>query len=215
MKYLIGKKKGMSQLFDTDEKVQPVTIVEAGPCKVTLIRTKERDGYTAAQLSFDNDNVRREFHISPDAPVKVGDTIDASLFAMQEKIHVQGITKGKGFQGGVKRHGMSGGPKSHGHRHVLRALGSVGSRFPQHVRKGRKMPGRMGGGQATMKSLEVLWVDPANNLIAVKGSIPGAKNGIVELWNQEAYVPKAAVTEAAPATDTPAPKAKESSENKS
>lgn len=193
----------MSQLFDENESVQPVTLVQAGPCFVTQVKDDKKDGYHSVQVGFwqtskDKDSKKgkekskiksyryiREFRVQTKDDKKdifsVGDKIDVSLFSVKDKVQVRGITKGKGFQGVVKRHGFRGGPASHGHRHVLRSGGSIGSRFPQHSKKGLRMAGRMGAMHATMKSIEILWIDPKEHLMALRGSIPGPKNSLVEI----------------------------------
>jgi len=205
----------MGQIF-VDERVVPVTFVKAGPCIVTQIKSREKDGYDAVQLGFgykknikkaqkvrfgklsklakdlksDELNFRflKEFRINPSEKknYKLGDRIDVSVFRAGDKILVAGVSKGKGFQGVVKRHGFSGGPKTHGHRHVLRTLGSIGSSFPQKVFKGKKMPGRTGGQRVTVKGLEIIDVDKERNLIAVKGALPGPKKSLLEIQTIDA-----------------------------
>lgn len=217
MKFLLGIKLGMSQVFTDDGKVIPVTVIEAGPCVVSQIKTKDKDGYEAVQLGFGNKkkiskplkghfknlgNFRyiREYRIQkiPNSkfPVKgevrqgrqipkLGDKIDVGVFEEGDKVKVSGISKGKGFQGVVKRWGFHGAPASHGTKHNLRAPGSIGSSFPEKVFKGLKMAGRMGGERVSVKNLKVVKVDPENNLIAVKGAIPGSRGTLVEIRSLE------------------------------
>jgi len=200
MKFILAKKIGMSQIFREDGKVTPVTLVEAGPCSVTQIKTKEKDGYDAVQIAFDNikekntpkpqqghfkkAGLKKNYRYLKEfqgQDLKVGDLIKASLFNQGEIVEVSGISKGKGFQGVVKRHGFAGFPASHGTKHGLRAPGSIGSAFPERVVKGRKMAGRMGNDRVTLKNLEVVQVDGENNLLAIKGAIPGRKGTLLEI----------------------------------
>lgn len=193
----------MTQIFKED-KVIPVTLIESGPNFVTQVRTKDKDGYEAIQLGFGakkEKNIKkpqrghlakvtsdkgqgtslrwlREFRIeNPEA--KIGDKIDVSTFVVGDKVNVIAISKGKGFQGVVKRHGFHGGPKSHGQKDRHRAPGSIGSSFPEHVFKGKRMAGRMGSDRVTVKNLEVIKVDALNNLIALKGAVPGRRGTLV------------------------------------
>jgi large subunit ribosomal protein L3 len=205
MSGLLGRKKGMTQLFDDSGLVIPVTVVEAGPCYVTQIKTKKTDGYDAVQLAFDQvreKNVTKpraghfrkagvepsrhlhEFDFSNGEEVKVGDEVRVDIFQEGSSVKVTGVSKGKGFQGGVKRHGFAGGPKTHGQSDRLRAPGSIGqSSSPSRVYKGIKMPGRMGNERQSLKWVRVVKVDPENNLIFLKGPIPGAKNSLIEIYN--------------------------------
>ncbi len=187
MKYILGKKLGMSQIFDKDNKVIPVTLIEAGPCFVIQAKTEEKDGYQALQIGFEEKKKAkktdkgyrylREF----EGEGKVGDKIDVSIFEEGEKVWVVGTSKGKGFQGVVKRHGFHGGPASHGQKHTERAPGSIGSAFPERVFKGKKMAGRMGSDRTTTKGLKVAQIDKENNLIAIKGAVAGRIGGLVEV----------------------------------
>ncbi len=198
MKFILGKKLEMTQIFKED-RVIPVTLIESGPNFVTQIRTKEKDNYSAVQIGFGvkkEKNIKkpqrghlkslknlrwlREFRIE-NPEMKVGDEIMVSIFAPGDKINVIAISKGKGFQGVVKRHGFHGGPKSHGQKDRHRAPGSIGSSFPEHVFKGMRMAGRMGGERVTVKNLEVVEVDNENNLIALKGAVPGRRGTLVVL----------------------------------
>jgi large subunit ribosomal protein L3 len=190
MKALLGKKVGMTQIFHADGRVFPVTLIEANPCKVVRIRTKDTDGYEAVQLGMTGRaNGRagkkgkyqflREFRNGSDA--ELGQEISVSAFEEGDRVSVSGISKGKGFQGAVKRHGFSGRNATHGVKHENRTLGSVGGRFPQRVVKGRRMPGHMGHDRVTIKNLEIVKIDAENNLLAVKGALPGARGTLLEI----------------------------------
>ena len=198
MKFIFGKKIGMSQVFSDDRKVIPVTLIETESCVVTQIKTEEKDGYQATQVGFGEKkkinkplaghlkglgNFRhlREIRESEDLKCKVGDKIDISVFEEGDKIKVIGTSKGKGFQGVMKRHGFHGSPASHGHKHDHRAPGSIGSAFPEHVFKGKKMAGRMGSDRVTVKGLKVIKIDKENNLLIVKGAVPGRIGSVVEI----------------------------------
>ena len=198
---LIGKKIGMTSVFSADGKNVPCTVIEAGPCVVTQIKTVEIDGYNALQIGFED---KKEKHttkpevghftkagVTPkrhlvefkgfEGEFKLGDTLSVDLFADAMWVDVVGTSKGKGFQGVVKRHGFAGvGQSTHGQHNRLRAPGSVGaSSFPSKVVKGMRMAGRMGGDTKTVQNLQVLKVIPEHNLLLVKGSVPGAKGSIV------------------------------------
>jgi large subunit ribosomal protein L3 len=198
MKHIIAKKLEMSQRYREDGTVVPVTVLEAGPCVVTQVRTPDKDGYSAVQLGFgkaksankprtghlkasgaESPEVLREFRVDADAGLKVGDTLDVSQFVVGQKVHVVATSKGKGFQGVVKRHGFRGGPATHGHKDNLRMPGSIGAGGIQRVFKGMRMGGRMGGDRVTVKNLEIIEVDASRNLIAVKGAVPGARGATV------------------------------------
>ena len=199
MKFILGQKIGMSQIFDEKRNVMPVTLIEAGPCQVLQIKTKERDGYEAVQVGFKKitkkKKIKKTMAKKPFSFIrefknniqeyKVGQKIDTSVFKEGDTVLVSGISKGKGFQGAVKRWGFSGRGASHGVKHEARTLGSVGSSFPERVIKGRKMPGRMGSERITVKNLKVVKVDSKNNLLAVKGAVPGRKGTLLELKSQE------------------------------
>ncbi len=193
---IIGRKLGMTQVFTDKGAAEAVTLIEAGPCTVTQLKTAESDGYTAAQLGFGAGKhvskaeqgqmqggkyaCLREFRLETAEGVKVGDKVDVSLFKPGDKIKVTGISKGRGFAGVVKRHHFHGGPKTHGQSDRNRAPGAIGSTTtPGRVLKGRRMAGHMGAAQVTVRGLEVYSTDAAKNLIMVKGAIPGAKNGLV------------------------------------
>jgi large subunit ribosomal protein L3 len=195
---LIGKKLGMSQIFDDTGLAHPVTVLEVGPCVVTQIKTPERDGYSAVQLGFGLDKrlnrperghrqgsgfmsrTLREVKASDTAELAVGQVITADAFAKGELVDVTGTSKGRGFQGVVKRHGFRGGPKTHGQSDRLRAPGSIGSSAtPGRVFKGLRMAGRMGNDRVTVQNLKVLRVDPERNLLLIQGSVPGANESLV------------------------------------
>ncbi len=201
MPAILAKKLGMTQRFMDDGKVERVTVLEAGPCPVTGIRAADRDGYEAVQLAF---GATKEKHLSKAElghlrkagapPMKhvvefrdeagelvVGDTVTVEAFAVGQKVKVAGTSKGKGFQGGIKRHGFARGPVSHG-SHNVRAPGSIGaSATPSRVLPGRKMPGQMGNKRVTEKGLEIVRIDPAQNLLMVRGGVPGPRNGVLEV----------------------------------
>jgi large subunit ribosomal protein L3 len=195
---LIGKKLGMSQIFDESGLAHPVTVLEVGPCVVTQIKTQERDGYSALQLGFGLDKrlnrperghrresgfmsrTLREVDVDDASQYKVGQVVKADAFAEGDLVDVIGTSKGRGFQGGVKRHGFRGGPRTHGQSDRLRAPGSIGSSAtPGRVFKGMRMAGRMGNDRVTVQNLKVLRVDSERNLLLVKGSVPGANDGLV------------------------------------
>lgn len=205
MKFIIGKKIEMTQLWK-GETVMGVTKVQAGPCFVTQIRTENNDGYEAVQVGFgakkekntrkpqighlkkvkakgidNNFAFLREFGAENKAGLEIGDKIDVSTFAVGEKVNVIGVSKGRGFQGVVKRHGFSGGRKSHGNKDQLRMPGSTGATGAGHVFKGTKKPGRMGGDTITTKNMEIAEIDLVNNILYVKGAVPGARNGLVTI----------------------------------
>ena len=200
-KAIIGKKVGMTQLFDEKGKVVPVTVVEAGPCVVVMKKTIENDGYEAVQFGFGdakeknvnrprkghfakanvaNKKTLREFRFDDCDSVNVGDIIKADTFVIGDKVDVVGTSKGKGYAGVIKRHGFARLKETHGTGPVHRHAGSNGAcSDPSRVMKGKKLPGHMGAGRVTVQNLEVVKVDAENNLIALKGAIPGPKNGIV------------------------------------
>jgi len=202
MKGIIGRKLGMTQIFDPETgTVTPVTVVAAGPCPVVQVKSAEVDGYTAVQLAYDpvpgrklsqpeQGHLKRygvgphrtlvEFRDGIDGAV-AGEAVTVELFEAGDEVKVSGVSIGKGFQGTIKRHNFSSGPRAHG-SHNIRAPGSVGaSATPSRVFKGMKMAGRMGGTRATQVGLTVHGVDPARNLLLLKGSIPGPRNGLVEV----------------------------------
>ena len=204
-KGIIGKKLGMTQLFDENGKVVPVTVIEAGPCTVVQKKTVESDGYQAVQLGygevsakkvnkaakghFDKAEVApkktlREFRLDDIAAVTVGDILKADIFAAGDHIDVTGISKGKGYQGAIKRWNQRRLRESHGTGPVARHAGSMGAcSTPSRVFKGKKLPGHMGAEKSTIQNLVVVKIDAENNLIAVKGAIPGAKGSVVTIQN--------------------------------
>jgi large subunit ribosomal protein L3 len=205
MAAILGKKLGMTQVFREDGTVVPVTVIEAGPCKVTAVRDPERDGYAAVQLAFDAVGEERlskaelghlkkagappmrhlaEFRdedLGAEEAPEIGDDVTVASFEAGQRVKVSGVSIGKGFQGGIKRHNFSRGPVSHG-SHNVRAPGSIGaSADPARVFKGTRMPGQMGNKRATQRGLEVADVDAERNLLLVRGSVPGSRNAVVEV----------------------------------
>ena len=201
MAALLGKKIGMTQVFQEDGRVERVTVVEAGPCHVTGIRTVDRDGYEAVQLAFggvkeknltkaerghlakaDAPSLRRVKEFRDEAgELTVGETVTVEAFEVGQEVKISGKSKGKGFAGTIKRHNFAAGPKSHG-SHNVRAPGSIGaSATPSRVFKGIKGPGRMGGGRITQRGLTIVELIPDQNLMLVRGSVPGPKGGTVEV----------------------------------
>jgi large subunit ribosomal protein L3 len=200
---LIGKKIGMTRIFDENGNIVSVSVVEAGPCYVTQIKTKENDGYDAVQLGYGpqkeknttnpilghlkKNNVPpvrrlREFPSFSLKEVKLGDTVTVEIFEPGEFVKVSGMSKGKGFSGVVKRHGFRGGPKTHGQSDRLRAPGSLGqSSYPSRVYKGLKMAGRSGNAKVSVTGLKVVKVDKDNNLLFIMGAVPGARNNYIEI----------------------------------
>ena len=208
MSGIIGKKIGMTSLFNEDGKNIPCTVIQAGPCSVLQVRTEEVDGYVAVQLGFDDKSEKNvgkalaghfkkagsapkakivEFRNAFEHDVKTGDLVEVNMFAEGEYVDVTGTSKGKGFQGVVKRHGFGGVMQAtHGQHNRLRAPGSIGAGSdPSRVFKGMRMAGTMGGKQVTVQNLQVLKVDQEQNLLVVKGAVPGAKNSyvIIKKWN--------------------------------
>lgn len=197
---ILGRKIGMTQVFSEKGETIPVTVIEAGPCVVTQVRTTERDGYEAVQLGFGDIKPKRvkkpiqghlkaagrlvrfmrELATSDIASHTVGDVVNADIFKVGEKVDIAGTSKGRGFAGVVKRHGFRGGPSTHGQSDRHRAPGSIGSgTTPGRVWKGMRMAGRMGNDRVTVQNLEIVEVDVERHLLLVKGSVPGAKNGLV------------------------------------
>jgi large subunit ribosomal protein L3 len=175
MKAMLGRKIGMSQIFSPE-----------GEVIVAIRRLEDRDGYSAIQLALPKDPTKkdvtyaacREFDITLPEDTK---EVTVAQFEAGDMVQVSGISKGKGFQGVVKLHGFHGGPKTHGHRHVLRKPGSIGCRFPQHVRKGKRMAARMGADTITVKNLRIVSIDQEKNLLAIKGALPGKRGSVVEI----------------------------------
>jgi len=199
---ILGKKIGMTSVFESDGRLVPVTVLKAGPCVVTQIKNVETDGYTALQLGFEELAPKkvnkpetghfaksggkgfatlREFRVDSVDEYEIGQVVDLGMFDVGDTVVVSGVSKGRGFQGTIKRHGFSRGPETHGSRNH-RAPGSIGqSAWPARVIKGKKMPGRMGSDRVTVKNLKVVDIKPEDNVILIKGAIPGSKTGIVEL----------------------------------
>ena len=205
MKVILGTKVGMTQIIGKDGIVTPVTIIEAGPATVTQIKTVETDGYNAVQLGFGkgknlsksvsghvkkageniNPKVLKEFRRDDLADIKVGDQITVEAFELGDKVSVTGISKGKGFAGTVKRWNFQESRNTHGFKGDIRKVGSIGSMYPQKVFKGKRMPGRMGHDQVTVKNLVVAYIDKENNLLGLKGAVPGPKKGNLTIEGKE------------------------------
>ena len=197
---ILGKKVGMTQVWSDDDRLIPVTVIEAGPCVVSQVKTRESDGYDAVQIAYGDiraDKVNKptaghfgkagveprrhvaEVRLESESDLKAGDEITVEIFEEGSMVHVSGTSKGKGFAGVIKRHNFHGGRGSHG-SHFHRAPGAIGqAATPSRVFKGKKMPGRMGGESVTVRNLEVVRVDPEQNLLLVKGAVPGGKNGLL------------------------------------
>jgi large subunit ribosomal protein L3 len=205
MPAIIGRKLGMTQVFTEDGTVVPVTVIEAGPCPVTAIRDSERDGYSAVQLAFGDAPEGkltkaelghlnkagagpkrtlvefRDAELGGEEDPKIGDTVTVESFEPGQQVKISGVGIGKGFAGTIRRHNFHRGPVSHG-SHNVRAPGSIGaSADPARVFKGTRMPGRLGGGRVTQRGLEVVEIDAERNLLLIKGSVPGSRNGVVEV----------------------------------
>ncbi|MEO5635335.1 MAG: 50S ribosomal protein L3 [Candidatus Paceibacterota bacterium] len=201
MKFILGTKENMTEYFSENGVVVPVTILSVGPVTVTRIFEKGKDGYNSVQVGFGTQKSSRitkgragamkgafykniqEFRLKENDKneVKVGDVIDASIFAPGDSIVVSSISKGKGFQGVVKRHGFHGGPRTHGQKHSEREPGSIGGGLRTHVPKGMRMAGRMGGDRITQKNLKVVFVDKENNIMLIKGAVAGRRGSLVEI----------------------------------
>lgn len=198
MKAILGEKVGMSQIFDSAGNVVPVTLVRVTPNTVVQVRTKEKDGYSAIQVGRGERRAKtvrkpqlghmkdlgpfrsiREFR--GENNLERGASIDASVFQEGDVVKVSGVSKAKGFQGVVKRHGFHGAPASHGTKHALREPGSIGATWPQRVIKGMRMAGRMGGVRISAKGLKVVKVDVENNMLAIKGAVPGKPGTLLEI----------------------------------
>lgn len=199
MKAILGKKIGMTQIFTPEGVLIPVTVLEAGPCVVTQVKNVDTDGYNAVQVGFGDLKAKavnkpaqghfnkagvaakkylREFIVEDPAAYNLGDEVKADVFAEGDAIDVSGVSKGKGFAGTIKRYGRHRGPMTHGSKHK-RKTGSIGAAGPHHVFKGHLMPGRAGNKNVTVQNLKVVKVDVENNILLVKGSVPGAKNSLV------------------------------------
>ncbi len=200
-KAILAKKVGMTQIYDEQGRVMPVTVLEAGPCRVVQVKNEETDGYNSIQIGFiDKKEQRvnrplkghfqkanlkplrylREFRIDDPAAYKSGQEIKADCFSAGDYVDISAIARGKGFAGSIKKMGFSRGPKTHG-SHYHRGPGSLGAVAPARVFKGRRLPGRMGGWRRTVQSLRVVEADAAKNLILVRGSVPGPRGGLVEI----------------------------------
>lgn len=226
MKFIIGTKIGMTQVFRADGTVVPVTKVQAGPCVVTQIKTKEKDGVAAVQIGFGEQKkfripkaqqghlkglmsvrVMRDFTAPKEAEtLSRGDVFTVKTFAPGDKIQVVGWSKGRGFQGVVKRHGFRGGPATHGHKDNLRMPGSIGAGGVQRVFKNMRMAGRMGTDRVTIKNLEIIEINPETNELLIKGAIPGARGGLIFVSSNEGTIEvekkEAPATEPAITADT-------------
>jgi len=215
MKYILGTKLGMTQVFREDGTVVPVTRVTAGPCVVTQIKQKAKDGVDAVQIGFGQQKVYRltkaeQGHVAGLAPVshlrdartdepttlKRGDVFTVKIFTPGEKVQVVGTSKGKGFQGVVRRHGFRGGPASHGHKDNLRMPGSIGAGGVQRVFKDMRMGGHMGDAQVTVKNLEIVEVHPETNELLIKGAVPGARGGLLVISTPDGQITVEQVGEA-------------------
>lgn len=200
MKFILGRKLNMTQIFDKDGVVHPATLVEASPVVVSQVKTVENDGYTAVQIASGAKKAERlnkamkghmkdlgafatlrEFRTDGEASQKVGDKIDLSIFKAGDEIEVSAISKSKGFQGVVKRHGFGGGPRTHGQKHSEREPGSIGGGLRNKVPKKMRMAGRMGGDRITVRNLKVLHIDAATNTLYISGAIPGRRGTLVEI----------------------------------
>lgn len=177
MAFILAKKVNMTQVWDEAGKVVPVTALAASGCKVSQVKTEEKDGYLAVQIQLGRN--KREFKVK-DGKFEVGAELKAADFAPGQAVKITGVSKGRGFAGAVKRHGFHGAPASHGHDHP-RAVGSIGQRFPQHVRPGLRMAGHMGAARATVKGSKIVAVDAEAGLIFVKGGVPGAPGSLVAI----------------------------------
>lgn len=194
--FILATKVGMTQIFNEDGAVVPVTVLEVAPNVITQVKNSDKDGYKAVQVGTkikkhlskalaghlkDLGNLRflREFKVSDDFSMNRGDKIELSTFAPGDKVKVTGISKGKGFAGGMKRHGFHGMPSSHGHKAVKRHIGSIGQRFPQHTLKGKRMAGHMGSVNVSVRGLKVAKIDAENGLMAVTGAVPGNRGGLL------------------------------------
>ena len=205
MKVILGTKIGMTQIIGEDGVVTPVTILQAGPATVTQIKTVETDGYNAVQLGYglgknlsksvsghvkkagENINPKfiREFRLGDAPEVALGDQITVENFELGDKVAVTGTSKGKGFAGTVKRWNFNESRNTHGFKGNIRRVGSIGSMYPQKVFKGKKMPGRMGHDRVTVKNLVVAYIDKENNLLGLKGAVPGPKKGLIVVEGKE------------------------------
>lgn len=203
MKTLIGTKLGMTQILGEDGVMIPITVVEAGPCTVTQVKSLESDGYNAVQIGYGQGKnlsnavaghvkpasvtpkIIREVRVDTLPELKIGDKIAADVFVIGDNVDVSGTSKGKGWAGTIKRHNFNRHRKTHGGKGNTRKVGSIGSMYPQKIFKGKRMAGQMGGESTTVKNLTVAFIDVEKNLIGVKGAIPGPKKGVVIIGGQE------------------------------
>lgn len=206
MKFILGKKVGMSQVFiegEKETKVVPVTLVEADSCYVTQVKDPEKDGYEAVQVACEESKrvnkpmaghlqgvgkflkYLREFRNDDKKnSANVGDKVEVTIFEAGDKVKVTGIAKAKGYQGAMKRHGFAGGKASHGQKHSNRRVGAIGATYPERVIKGKRMAGRMGGGQITQVGLEIVRVDAEKNLLLIKGCVPGNNGTLLKIVSE-------------------------------
>ncbi len=212
MKFILGLKQNMDQLFKEDGTVMPVTLVKAGPCVVTQVKTLTKDGYQAIQIGYGEKKKmsaalqghlkdvgqkrwQKEFRLKEDAELKRGDIISLSIFKVGDLVKVSGTSKGKGFQGVVRRHGFHGHPSTHGHKDQERMPGSIGAGGLQRVIKGLRMAGHMGSERITVKNLEITQVDLENNLLYLKGAVPGSRGSLIEIVGEGEMATKTQNTE--------------------
>ena len=207
MKFILGTKNGMAQVFRADGTVVPVTRVKAGPCVVTQIKNQKKDGVDSVQIGFSEQKkfrlnkaeqghlkdlpmvkILKEFHNGKENELKRGDKFTVKVFTSGDKVEVIGWSKGKGFQGVVKRHRFRGGPASHGHKDNLRMPGSIGAGGVQRVFKGMRMGGHMGDAQITVKNLEIIEVHPEENELLIKGAVPGAKGSLLIISSENGKI---------------------------
>lgn len=203
MKFILGTKKNMAQVYDEKGHAHPVTVLNAGPVVVTQLKNKKSDGYEAVQIGYGEKKAKninkaetghlknlgnfrylKEYRFGDEKAVenvKVGDKFDLSVFKEGENVTISSISKGKGFQGVVKRHGFKGGPRSHGQKHSEREPGSISQGLRTLIRSGMKMAGRMGGDRVTVKNLKIIQIDQENGIILIKGAIPGRRGTLVEI----------------------------------
>jgi len=202
MKFLLGRKKNMTQIFDEAGTVFPVTVIQSGPLSVLQLKTKEKDGYDSIQVGFEEGVPKKgnksllghtkgktfsllkeikDYNKEGGKDVSLDSVIDVSTFEVGDKVSVSAVSKGKGFQGVVKRHGFHGGPRTHGNKHAERSPGSIGATGPQRVFKGTKMAGRMGTKRTTVKNLVVVGIDKDAGVLMIKGAIPGKPGTYVEI----------------------------------
>ncbi|MBN1552437.1 50S ribosomal protein L3 [bacterium] len=196
---ILGKKLGMTQVFNNTGQLVPVTVIQAGPCPVIQVKSKDKDGYSAIQIGFDRSGKKRsaskplsghfkkanvdtqkilkEIPVPEDSTFKMGDILTVDQFKPADIVNVTGITKGRGFTGVMKRHGFAGKDTGHGSHEAYRHGGSIGCRTPKHTIKGMRMAGRMGTDRVTLRNLKIIMVDPENNLLLIKGSLPGWRGG--------------------------------------